>query len=333
MNVLHLSFRLLQVYVQVVRLGNMSAAARSLHLTQPTVSLQLKKLSEAVGEQLLDNRQGRMVTTHIGDELYRAACDVLGRFDDFNVFLQEARGGSSGHINIGIVTTAKYVLPPILGAFYRQFPQVGVTLNVGNRAHILERFDKQEDDLYLFSHPPSGPHVLATRILKNPLQLIAPIDHWAAKLKHLSFADLRHERFLIREPGSATRMMFESWLSSQGADLSNTMQIESNEAIRLSVASGLGLSVISAHTLEQGREKLAILPVDGFPLESNWYLVTRKDRRLSHAAMQLVRFIGEHLHECIEPAWVAPNITILAQSFTQYVDISSMDKPPASNAP
>ena len=315
MNIRHLSFRLLQVYVQVVRLGNISAAARVLHLTQPTVSLQLKKLAEAVGEPLLESRQARIVTTHVGDELYRAACDVLGRFEDFNGFLQEARGGSSGHINIGIVTTAKYVLPRILGAFYRLFPHVTVTLNVGNRAHILERFGKQEDDLYLFSHPPSGPSVQATRILKNPLLVIAPADHWAASHTQLRFADLRQERFLIREPGSATRMMFESWLSSQGIDLTNVMQIESNEAIRLSVASGLGLAVTSAHTLEEGREKLAILPVEGFPLESNWYLVSRKDRRMPHAAMQLIRFIAEHLHECIEPAWVASDIASLAEHF------------------
>lgn len=110
-------------------------------------------------------------------------------------------------------------------------------------------------------------------------------------------------------------MMFESWLSSQGIDLSNIMLIESNEAIRLSVASGLGLAVTSAHTLEEGREKLVILPVEGFPLESNWYLVSRKDRRMLHAAMQLIRFIAEHLHECIEPAWVAPDIASLAEHF------------------
>ena len=315
MNIRHLSFRLLQVYVQVVRSGAITAAARCLHLTQPTVSLQLKKLGEEVGEPLLENRQGRLVTTHVGAELYRAACDVLGRFEDFNGFLDEARGGGSGHINIGIVTTAKYVMPRILGAFYRLFPQVSVTLNVGNRAHILERFGKQEDDLYLFSHPPSGPTVQATRILKNPLLVIAPADHWAASRSHLRFADLRQERFLMREPGSATRMMFESWMSSQGIDLSNIMQIESNEAIRLSVASGLGLAVTSAHTLEQGREKLVILPVEGFPLESSWYLVSRKDRRMPHAAMQLIRFIAEHLHECIEPAWVASDIASLVQHF------------------
>jgi len=315
MNIRHLSFRLLQVYVQVARLGNISAAARVLHLTQPTVSLQLKKLREAVNEPLFSNRDGRMEMTHVGEELYRAACDVLMRFDDFNGFLEQARGGSSGHIHIGIVTTAKYVLPRILGAFYRQFPKVGVTLSIGNRAHILERFSKQEDDLYVFSHPPSGNAVQAMRILKNPLQIIAPLDHWAANRTSLEFSDIRNERFLIREPGSATRMMFESWLSSQGIELGNTMQIESNEAIRLSTASGLGLSVISAHTLQEGQEKLAILPVTNFPLESHWYLVSRKDRRLPHAAMQLIQFLAKHLQECVEPEWVAPDIIHLAQNF------------------
>ncbi|MFZ6654325.1 LysR family transcriptional regulator [Undibacterium sp. TJN19] len=315
MNIRHLSFRLLQVYVQVARLGNISAAARALHLTQPTVSLQLKKLREAVDEPLFDHRNGRMVMTHVGEELYRAACDVLVRFEDFNGVLEQARDGNTGHINIAIVTTAKYVLPRILGAFYRQFPKVGVTLNIGNRARILDRFSMQEDDLYVFSHPPSGTAVNATRILKNPLHIIAPHDHWAASHSRLSFADLKHERFLIREPGSATRMMFESWLSGKGIEIADTMQIESNEAIRLSVASGLGLSVISAHTLQEGREKLAILPVDEFPLKSNWYLVSRKDRRLPHAAMQLIQFMAQGLQECVEPDWVDPDIVHLARHF------------------
>ena len=308
----HLSFRLLEVYVQVVRLGNISAAARTLHLTQPTVSLQLKKLADILGEPLLNSIDGRMSPTLIGQELYRAACDTLSRFEDFDAFIQQARGGSIGHINIGLVTTAKYVVPRILGAFYRQFPQVKVTLNIGNRAHILGRFERQEDDLYLFSHPPSGEQVLSARIIKNPLQLIAPKDHWAVGRQQVRFSELKQERFIIREPGSATRLMFESWCSAQGIALSETMQIESNEAIRLSVASGLGLSVISAHTLQEGREKPAILSVNGFPLESNWYLVGRRDKRLPYAAMQLVAFMATHLAECIEPEWVAADIQQLS---------------------
>ena len=311
----HLSFRLLEVYVQVVRLGNISAAARTLHLTQPTVSLQLKKLADILGEPLLNSIDGRMSPTLIGQELYRAACDTLSRFEDFDAFIQQARGGSIGHINIGLVTTAKYVVPRILGAFYRQFPQVKVTLNIGNRAHILGRFERQEDDLYLFSHPPSGEQVLSARIIKNPLQLIAPKDHWAVGRQQVRFSELKQERFIIREPGSATRLMFESWCSAQGIALSETMQIESNEAIRLSVASGLGLSVISAHTLQEGREKPAVLSVSGFPLESNWYLVGRRDKRLPYAAMQLVAFMAAHLAECIEPEWVAADIQQLSAIF------------------
>jgi DNA-binding transcriptional LysR family regulator len=135
-------------------------------------------------------------------------------------------------------------------------------------------------------------------------------------MKRLAFADLQRERFLIREPGSATRMMLESWLIGHGMELGDTMQIESNEAIRLSVAAGLGLSVISAHTLQEGREQLAILPVEGFPLESNWYLVTRKDRRLQYAAMQLIQFMADHLHHCVDPALVADDIASLAQHFS-----------------
>ncbi|WP_249553291.1 LysR family transcriptional regulator [Shewanella sp. 8A] len=311
----HLSFRLLEVYVQVVRLGNISAAARTLHLTQPTVSLQLKKLADILGEPLLNSIDGRMSPTLIGQELYLAACDTLSRFEDFDAFIQQARGGSIGHINIGLVTTAKYVVPRILGAFYRQFPQVKVTLNIGNRAHILGRFERQEDDLYLFSHPPSGEQVLSARIIKNPLQLIAPKDHWAVGRQQVRFSELKQERFIIREPGSATRLMFESWCSAQGIALSETMQIESNEAIRLSVASGLGLSVISAHTLQEGREKPAILSVNGFPLESNWYLVGRRDKRLPYAAMQLVAFMAAHLAEYIEPEWVAADIQQLSAIF------------------
>ncbi|GLR33366.1 LysR family transcriptional regulator [Shewanella decolorationis] len=256
-----------------------------------------------------------MQPTLVGQELYRVACDTLSRFEDFDAFIQQARGGSVGHINIGLVTTAKYVMPRILGAFYRQFPQVKVTLNIGNRAHILGRFERQEDDLYLFSHPPSGEHVLSARIIKNPLQLIAPKDHWAVERQQISFNELKQERFIMREPGSATRLMFESWCSAQGIALSDTMQIESNEAIRLSVASGLGLSVISAHTLQEGREKPAILSVNGFPLESNWYLVGRRDRRLPYAAMQLVSFMASQLADCIEPEWVAADIQQLSQRF------------------
>jgi len=308
MDVRQLSFRLLQVYIKVVQLGGISAAARELHLTQPTVSLQLKKLSEVVKEPLLHNSHSGLQPTAAGQALYQAACDVLSRFDDLNSELNELSQGRRGSLSIAVVNTAQYLMPRILAPFYRRFPQIEVTLHIGNRAQILSRFEQQQDDIYLFSHPPGGEHVLATPIVKNPLQLIAPLDHWATGQTQLSFNQLKQERFLLREPGSATRMMFEAWLSSQGIQLSHSMQIESNEAIRLSVAAGMGLSVISGHTLLEGREKLAVLDVAGFPLNSHWYLVRNADKRLSYAAQSLTGFIAAHLPECIEPDWLLDEV-------------------------
>lgn len=313
MDVRQLSFRLLQVYIKVVQEGGISAAARELHLTQPTVSLQLKKLSEVVKEPLLLSSHSGLQPTAAGLALYQAACDVLSRFDDLNSELNELNQGRRGSLSIAVVNTAQYLMPRILAPFYQRFPQIEVTLHIGNRAQILSRFEQQQDDIYLFSHPPGGEHVLATPIVKNPLQLIAPSDHWAVGRQQLSFAQLKQERFLLREPGSATRMMFEAWLSSQGIQLSHSMQIESNEAIRLSVAAGMGLSVISGHTLLEGREKLAVLDVAGFPLNSHWYLVRNADKRLSYAAQSLTQFIAAHLPDCIEADWLLDKLKIYTQ--------------------
>lgn len=329
MDVRHLTFRLLQVYVQVVRLGTVSAAARALHLTQPTVSLQLKKLSEEIGSPLFELRQQQLQLTHVGQQLYQAACDVLGRFEDFSLSLSEAEQGTSGHLSLGIVTTASYVMPQILGGFYRQFPNIKVTLNVANRAQMLARFEQQLDDLYVFSHPPIGHTVQAARILKNPLSLIAPAHHpLCSESSTLSMNQLRQYRFLLREPGSATRLMFESWLSSQGIELGDTMQIENNEAIRLGVAAGLGLAVVSAHSLpRQHNDNVNVVQVTGFPLEGHWYLVRRKDRRLPQTGEQFIRYISQHLADCIEPKWIVHGIDQLNNALGSAAAVTPEPKP------
>ena len=174
MNIRHLTFRLLQVYVAVVRSGSVSEAARQLHLTQPTISQQLKRLAETLGEPLLESRQGRLVPTEAGTELYRASREVLGRFADLDDYLEALRGGERGRFSIALVNTAQYVLPRLLGPYSQAFPEVDVTVHIGNRRQMLTRFERQEDDLYVFSHPPSLAHALAGRFLRNPLVAVAP---------------------------------------------------------------------------------------------------------------------------------------------------------------
>ncbi|MFO1389569.1 LysR family transcriptional regulator [Cellvibrio sp.] len=311
MNIRHLTFRLLQVYVAVVRTGSISQAASQLHLTQPTVSLQIKRLTEAVGDQLLEMREGSYQPTFIGKELFNAAQDALTRFEDFDSFLDDAARGRKGHFSIGIVTTAKYVLPRLLSPYAKQFPAVDVTVNIGNRGSVLQRFAHQQDDLYVFSHPPTGDQVISGRFLRNPLVLIAPKDHWAAQRDKVNFSELTNERFLMREPGSATRMVFENFLRDNNLQLRNTFQIESNEAIRLSVETGLGLAVISEHTLAQVKANIAIVNVEGFPLLSHWYLVRPGDRRLPISAQQFIEFLNANLDTCVEEKYVRNELDLL----------------------
>lgn len=314
MNIRHLTFRLLQVYVAVVRTGSISQAANQLHLTQPTVSLQIKRLTEAVGDQLLELRGGSYQPTFVGKELFNAALDALTRFDDFAGFLEEAARGRKGHFSIGIVTTAKYILPRLLSPYAKEFPAVDVTVNIGNRSSVLQRFEHQQDDLYVFSHPPTGDHVISGRFLRNPLVLIAPKEHWVAERECVHFSELLNERFLMREPGSATRMVFENFLRDNNFQLRNTLQIESNEAIRLSVESGLGLAVISEHTLTQVKANIAIVSVEGFPLLSHWYLVRQGERRLPLSAYQFIESVNTPLSEWVEQEYVRNELSILLGS-------------------
>jgi DNA-binding transcriptional LysR family regulator len=315
MNIRHLTFRLLQVYVAVIRTGSISQAASQLHLTQPTVSLQIKRLTEAVGEQLLEVRDGRFQPTFVGRELYQAALDALTRFEDFSSFLGDAARGTKGRFSIGVVTTSQYVLPRLLSPYAQQYPAVDVVCHIGNRGSVLQRFQNQLDDLYLFSHPPTGDHVISGRFLSNPLVLIAPADHWAAHKTPTDFAELVNERFLMREPGSATRMVFETWLRDRNLQLHKTMQIESNEVIRMSVESGLGLAVLSEHTLAQtltqSNAKVAVIPVKDFPLTSHWYLVRHGDKRLPVAAHNFIAFLDTHLNEWIEEKYIRNELRVL----------------------
>jgi len=320
MEIRHLTFRLLQVYVAVVERGSISEAAHRLHLTQPTVSLQLKRLREISGETLLIHRQGRLQTTDAGLELYRASREVLARFAEFDAFLGGLRGGARGRFSVALVNTAQYVLPRLLGPWSQRYPEVDVTVEIGNRQQVLARFDRQDDDLYIFSHPPASAQALSGRFLRNPLVLVAPAGHpLAAPHQHpITMARLLDQRFLLREPGSATRMLFEQWLQHQGLMLQYRLQMASNEAIRVGVGAGMGLAVLSEHVLPPAHPELTVLPVDGFPIRSHWQFIVHKDRRLPHAARRFLRFAATHIDDIVEPRFRANAIPELLAALPEH---------------
>jgi len=318
MNIRHLTFRLLQVYVTVVRCGSISEAARQLHLTQPTVSQQLKRLREAVGSPLLEQHAQQLTMTATGQALYQASRDVLGRFDDFADQLSDLQYGSKGRFSIALVNTAQYVLPRLLGPFSQAFPDVDVTLHIGNRRQVLARFERQEDDLYVFSHPPALAHAVASRFMRNPLVAIAAADHSLAQQKTVTMEQLLSERLLLREPGSATRMLLDSWLQEHGLTMQKTLQMASNEAIRVSVAANMGVAVLSEHVLPNKHPDLVVLPVQGLPIESHWQFIVRNDQRLPQSAQRFLHYAHEHLTQWIEPRFVCNELNTLLNAYPTF---------------
>lgn len=281
----HLNFRLLQVFINVVEHKSISAAARQLHLTQPTVSAQIRKLEALFGVTLLIQEGRYMLPTPAGEYLYQAATDVNARMLGLQQQISGVKAGTSGVLKIALVNTAQYVLPQIVARFNQHYPDVEVDLSIGNREATLQRYRQNKHDVYIFSHPPTDSEADAQAFMRNQLVLIAPPDHWACKQRQVDFNRLRQERFLLREQGSATRMVFDSWLAGRGIQLEHRLQIESNEAIRLSVATGLGIAVVSEHIVDHGSDPLCVLDVKDFPLPGQWYMVSRKDS-LNQALIQ-----------------------------------------------
>ena len=311
-----LTFRLLQVYLSVLDCGSMSEAARRLHLTQPTVSQQLKRLGETAGMPLIESRHGRLVATEAGEELAKTGRELLARLEACDRHLLGLRDGVRGHIRVAMVNTAQYILPRLLGPYSQRHPDVDLTVHVGNREQVLARFDRQDDDLYVFSHPPASPQALAGRFLRNPLVVVAPRGHPQAQDDNhpLRFSELAGERFLLREPGSATRMLFERWLREQGQPLARGLLLASNEAIRVGVAAGMGLAVLSEHVLTDNDQGLVVLPVQGFPIQSHWQFVVHRERRLPPAAQRFLRYVAANLPTWIPPRFLANDLPgLLAQ--------------------
>ena len=286
------TLRQLEIFLAVYDLGSITAASEALHLTQPTVSTQLKKLADDVGMPLYQRVGRGREFTDAGRALAATAREVLESFERLDMTLADLRGLKAGTLRIAVVTTSKYFIPHLLGSFCEQYPQVDLQFRVGNREQIIQRLHDGLDDLYVFSHPPEDADIEVTDFLPNPLVAIAPVDHPLAAKQGLSLTDLAGEPFLMREQGSGTRHAIERHLARQEARLNVRMTIESNEAIKHAVMSGLGVSILSEHTLAYGgSDGLVTLDIATLPIESTWYLVRLRSRRLSPIAETFLDYL------------------------------------------
>ncbi|HEY9033698.1 MAG TPA: LysR family transcriptional regulator [Pseudomonadales bacterium] len=285
------SVRQLEILLTVYEQGSITGAARLLHLTQPSVSMQLAKLADTVGLPLYYTHGKQLRFTEAGTLLVQTARDIFKCYEYAGLALDGLKGLEQGSLQLSVVTTAKYFIPHLIGDFCQQHPQVSMRFHVGNRQQIIERTRADEDDFYVFSHPPDNPDLELTEFLRNPLVAIAPQDHPLAGKKNISLKTLLNYPLLMREQGSGTRYTIERFFARHKLQPDIRMTIESNEAIRHSVMAGLGIAILSEHTLRFGGQAgLVVLDIRELPIVSHWYLVRRKSRPLSPLAQRFMEF-------------------------------------------
>lgn len=283
----------LKVFEAVARNSSFTRAAEELFLTQPTVSMQVKQLSKTVGMPLFEQVGKKLYLTESGKELFVTCQDMFERMERFEMAIANIKGLKQGALRISTVTTAKYVIPRILGPFCNRYPGIDVSLTVTNHQYVLEGLSSNRNDLYIVSYVPEDLDIQSKLFMENPLVVLAPKTHPLVGEKNISLERLSQEPFIMREPGSGTRRAAQSLFDSHGIKLKVRLDLGSNEAIKQAIAGGMGLSVLSKHTmaLEGLTNQLAILDVVEFPIARNWYVIYPSGKQLSTIAQEFLDYL------------------------------------------
>jgi len=283
----------LRLFDAVASHGSFTRAAEAIHLTQPAISIQVKRLEETLGTSLFEQMGKKIYLTAAGKELHATCRDVFDRLGAFEWKLDELRGEVAGPLDLAAVTTAKYFLPHYLGAFLRRYPKVIPQLKVSNRERIIERMEDNADDVYILATLPQHIDIESHPFLGDELVVFAHPKHPLAGKQRVTLQELMQERIISRESGSGIRKTFERLLSEHGLTQEPYMELGSGEAIKQAVMSGMGIAVLSTFSLklELASGHLVLLDVEGMPIRRNWYAVHRRGKHLAPSALKFIEFL------------------------------------------
>ena len=287
------TFHQLLVFETVARRLSFTRAAEEMGLAQPTISAQVRQLCDEVGMPLFEQIGKTISLTDAGHELLETTRTVFDQWARFEMKIADMHGLKQGHLRLACVTTAKYFVPEILGKFCALYPDIEVSLEIANRAALIERLRANLDDVTVMMLPPDELDVEKMPFMSNPLVVVATQHHPLVGLKHLPLQRLQRERFVLRETGSGTRLRAQRSFDEAKFEPAIRMQLGTNEAVKHAVAAGLGLSVLSRHSLhpDPSIDGIAILDVEGFPLADDWYVVYPRGKRLSTVGQAFYDFL------------------------------------------
>lgn len=298
---MHVTLRQLEVFAAVARLESYTRAAEYLHLSQPAVSMQIKQLEESIGLPLFEQIGKKIHLTHAGREFYSYSQGISNLLDEAENVIEELKGVQSGRLAISVATTASHFATRLLAAFAQRYEGVTISLDITNRESLRRQLEHNEPDMVIMGQPPEGVDVESEIFMENPLVMIAPANHALTNKKNIPLKRFADEHFVVRETGSGTRSAIQRFFEEHGVIFHTGIEMSSNEAIKQAVEAGLGLGIVSIHTLELELEtkRLVVLDVEDFPIIRHWHIVQRSGKRLSPVAQAFKQFVLEEAEHFI----------------------------------
>jgi DNA-binding transcriptional LysR family regulator len=289
-----ITLKQLRGFTSAMQIGSISGAAKQLHLTSPAVSLQLRELEKSAGIPLFERSKSGLMPTSGGKVVLEFAAEIRSALIACSESLDELSGTDRGEVSVGVVSTARYFAPTVLAAFNKLYPDVKLQLQVGNRETTIGKLENLELDFAITGRPPSHFEVRSEYIGKHPQIIIASPDHKFSGKKKVSISSLKDQTFLLREPGSGTRSVIDNLFSKNKFLPSAGVEFGSNETIKQAVMAGMGIALISAHTVaaELEAKRLISLNVEGLPINKKWFVVKHKNKRLLPSSQALWDFFA-----------------------------------------
>jgi DNA-binding transcriptional LysR family regulator len=302
----HATLRQLKVFETVARLLSYSRAAEELHLTQPAVSTQIRKLEDHAGLPLFEQLGKKVFLTAAGGELLHHSRLIIQQFQEAEAAMTQFKGVAGGKLNVAVISAGDYFFPSLLVEFARRHEGVTLNLAVHNREELLVHLADNLTDLAVMVRPPLQADTIDEPFAPHPYLIVAPRDHALARETQVPMTRIVREPFVVRERGSDTRQSMAEGFGRHMARVNVAMEIKSTETIKQAVLAGMGLTFLSAHTISRELRdgSLVALDVQGFPLMLHWYLVHRRQKRLPPVAQAFRQFLlddGAKLIEKIVP--------------------------------
>ncbi len=299
----HVTVRQLQIFVAAAKSLSFARVADQLHLTPAAVSFQIKQLESISGFPLFERIGKKAGLTEAGRSLLGYAEVVMNALHDADQTMLSLKGGGDGRVTVGLVSTAKYIVPHILARFRSLYPGVSIRLVDGNRREILNFLANGDVDLAITGRPPDDFDVEAQAFAPHPTVLIAAPSHPLTERSRIRIAALAGEAFVLREDGSGTRSLLSAFFAEAAFKPRVAMTSSSNETIKQAVMAGMGIAGLSRHTigLELALGLLKILPVEGWPLMRTWFVAHRRRMPLMP------------LHDRLRDFFVAEGPSIIAE--------------------